>query len=282
MNLLCFFGHHRSASSWTNDSLRTIALACGWRHAIVHNPAMFQHDLKGFYQKKRPDLLTFSNAKWSYLTELPPFLGLHVIRDPRDVLVSSYFSHRNSHPTELWPELVSHRAELKRLSQVDGLLLELECRREQFEDMAAWQYGAEHIYELKMEDFTQRPEHYYPDLFRFWQRLAVSTHPKREELQVTLNRTILRIERRLGWHQKLPRWRTAVTWPWLLQEVIAANAFRRKSGGRVAGEVDLNHHYRMGIHGGWRRYFFPELMTRFKANYNDLLVQLGYEMNKEW
>lgn len=282
MNLLCFFGHHRSASSWTNDTLRMIAIASGWRHAIVHNAAMFDHDLKRYCVRTRPELLTLSNAKWEYVAALPPFMGLHVVRDPRDVLVSSYFSHYKSHPTTEWPELVGHRAELQALSQTDGLLLELECRREQFEDMAAWHYGKDHIYELKMEEFTQRAVHYYSDLFRFWQRLAASTAPQQERRQVTVNRTIHRIERRLGWHNRLPRWQTEVVWPWLLAEVIEANTFQRKSGGRIKGETDLNHHYREGVHGSWRRYFFPELKARFKANYNDLLLQLGYETNEDW
>lgn len=282
MTLLCFWGHHRSASSWTNDGLRMIATACGWRHSVLHNAAMFGDDLPRFYQTTRPDLITFSNAQWAYTAELPAFLGLHVIRDPRDILVSSYFSHRNSHPTAGWPELVSHRAELQARSQAEGLLLELECRRKQFEEMATWQYNTDHIYELKMEEFTVRPAHYYADVLRFWQRLATSTHPKREALQVTLNRTLSRVERRLGWQDRLPRWRTEVTWPWLLQEVVEANQFQRKSGGRVAGEVDLDHHYRKGVHGSWRDYFFPELTARFKAEYTDLLVRLGYETNGEW
>lgn len=282
MTLLCFFGHHRSASSWTNDTLRMIAVACGWRHAVVHNAAMFGGDLPGFCQRTAPDLLTFSNAKWAYLATLPPFLGLHVIRDPRDILVSSYFSHRNSHPTAQWPELVSHRAELQALSQRDGLLLELDCRRDQFADMAAWQYNTDYIYEVKMEDFTAQPAHYYADLFRFWHRLADSSHHQQEASQVMVNRTIARIERRMGWHYRLPRWRSEVTWPWLLQEVIVANAFPRKSGGRATGATDVHHHYREGVHGSWCRYFSPELTARFKARYNDLLVQLGYETNGEW
>jgi hypothetical protein len=282
MTLLCFWGHHRSASSWTNDGLRMIATACGWRHNVLHNAAMFGHDLRGFCQTARPDLITFSNAQWAYTAELPPFRGLHVIRDPRDILVSSYFAHRNSHPTTGWPALVSHRAALQALPQTDGLLLELECRREQFAEMATWHYDTDYVYELKMEEFTARPAHYYADLFRFWQRLAPSTNPKREALQVTLNRTVARIERRLGWRPRLPRWRSEVTWPWFLQEVVEANQFQQKSGGRMAGEVDLDHHYRQGVHGGWRAYFFPELTARFKAEYADLLVRLGYETNAEW
>lgn len=282
MTLLCFFGHHRSASSWTNDTLQMIAIACGWRHTVVHNAAMFENDLRGFCQRTEPDLLTFSNAKWAYLAELPPFLGLHVIRDPRDVLVSSYFSHRNSHSTAQWPALIHHRAELQQLSQAEGLLLELECRREQFADMAAWHYDTDQIYELKMEDFTEQPAYYYTDLFRFWQRLATGSHPQSAAVSITINRLLFRIERRLGWRTRLPRWRAEVVWPWLLQEVVAGNTFQRKSGGRSAGVTDEYHHYREGVHGSWRRYFFPELTARFKANYNDLLVQVGYETNEEW
>lgn len=280
--MLCFFGHHRSASSWTNDILQAIAVALGWQHHVVHNAAMFNHDLRQFCAHEQPDLLTFSNAKWTYLVDLPPCMGLHLVRDPRDILVSSYFSHRNSHPTDQWPELLVHRAELRRVPEAEGLFLELGNRQEEFEDMMTWRYDAPFIYELKMELLTQQPAYYFTKIFSFWDRFQPATHITLERAQVACNRTLWRIEQRKFMKYKLPRWRAESLWPWLQQEVLAANTFHLKSGGREIGQMNPNHHYRVGIAGSWRSYFTPELTRVFKKNHNDLLVMLGYETNADW
>jgi hypothetical protein len=63
---------------------------------------------------------------------------------------------------------------------------------------------------------------------------------------------------------------------------VTANDFRKKSGGRIRGEQDVAHHYRAGIPGDWKNHFFPELTRRFKAEYGDVLIKLGYEKNADW
>ena len=282
MSLLCFFGHHRSASSWVRSILQSVSVAAGWPWQVVHNEAMFGHDLPNFLADTQPELLIFSNAKVRYLADLPAYLGLHVIRDPRDVLVSSYFAHRNSHPTDQWPELVAHRAELQAISQEEGLLREIECRREQFEDMAAWSYNLPTIYEIKMEQLTADPAEHFRELFAFWQRLQPGQNEASERRLVTFNRKMTGLEWRLRHKVRLPRRHRHCIWPWLVDEVVQANSFRHKSGGRSIGETDVQHHYRSGVAGDWRTYFGPELAAQFKANYNDLLLQLGYEANGDW
>ncbi len=282
MSLLCFFAHHRSASSWANDILRTIAVAAGWRHQVVHNAAMFDHDLPAFIRRTKPDLLTFSNAQSCYLQDLPPFKGFHLIRDPRDVLVSAYFSHRNSHPTDQWPELVRHRAELRACSEAEGFMLELTCRGEQFEDMYNWPYNLPHICEMKMEEMVQSPTASFQGLFLFWDRLQESVNEKAERRRVALNRRLWWLERRLKQRLNLPRWSVEKVWPWLIEEVVADHTFRQKSGGRMLGQTNASHHYRNGVAGDWQRHFSPALTRQFKREYNALLLKLGYEASEEW
>lgn len=282
MKLLCYFGHHRSASSWTRGILQSVCIAAGWPFEVVHNASMFQHDLSRFITDTQPELLIFSNAKAKYLADLPAFQGLHVIRDPRDVLVSSYFSHRNSHPTDQWPELVAHQAELQALNQHDGLLQEIECRREQFEDMASWPPDLPTVYEVKMEVLTAYPKQIFAELFAFWGRLQPSQKEGKERRLVSFNKTMHALERRVTTTISLPRWRTKHIWPWLLEEIIDMHTFHRVSGGRRVGETNVFHHYRSGITGDWRNHFSPKLTEQFKVNYGDLLIQLGYEETIDW
>lgn len=282
MSLLCFFAHHRCGSSWTNDMLKAVSHAAGWRHRVAHNTDMFGHDPGRFCRENRVELLTFSNAKSEYLQGLPPFSGLHLVRDPRDVLVSSYFSHRFSHPTNLWPELIEHRRELQALSEQEGLLRELDCRAEQFEDMRAWQYGAPNILEKKMEDVISDPAVQLAEIFTHWGRLAPDLGSTGSRTRAFCNRVAESLERRAGRYCKLPRWRMEQVSTSLLRQVATANNFNLKSGGRAQGEVDLHHHYRAGVPGDWRNYFFDELSRQFKARHSDLLIKLGYEKNADW
>lgn len=51
------------------------------------------------------------------------------VREPFHWLISSYFSHKNTHETEHWPALEQHRKELQTLSFEAGLLKEFEFSR---------------------------------------------------------------------------------------------------------------------------------------------------------
>ena len=127
--MYCFFAHHRCASSSTNDILRELARVLGWRHITVHTPDMYGDNLPEFCRTQHPDLLTFSNARWDHREGLPTFRRVHLIRDPRDVLVSSYYSHRESHSLEGWRELQPHRQALQSANKEQGLLLEIDLFR---------------------------------------------------------------------------------------------------------------------------------------------------------
>ena len=67
-----------------------------------------------------------------------------------------------------------------------------------------------------------------------------------------------------------------------LREVILANRFEARTGGRQRGEENIHSHERKGIAGDWRNYFSPELTRAFKARYGDLLIATGYEKGADW
>jgi hypothetical protein len=52
--------------------------------------------------------------------------------------------------------------------------------------------------------------------------------------------------------------------------------------GRERGVADPLSFLRKGVEGDWKHYFSPEAARLFDSYAGDLLVELGYESNREW
>lgn len=281
MTVFCLFAHHRSASTWSSAIFRELGASFGWRRAVIHDAAAPVADPALSGSRFAADFLVFSNAHPDILGALPAFRGVHLVRDPRDILVSSYFAHRFSHPTADWPELAAHRRELEALNEEDGLLLELDCRRDQFSAMAAWPYGDERVCEWRFEEVIERPVEHVERLLREWGMTVAPRAAALSPFPRAWNKLASRLEARQG-SSLLPRWRSNRIASRQLEGIVRRHAFRAKSGGRRPGEDDPMHHYRSGVPGSWRQHFTPALRRRFRERYGSLLVQLGYERTQEW
>jgi len=166
-----------------------------------------------------------------------PYRRFVVIRDLRDTLVSGYFSIRYSHPM-IASELASWRDRLAALSTEDGLLMLMD----------EWLPLSARI----QESWLRAGE----PLIRYEDMLA-------DDLGV--------LDRVLIGQCALP-----VT-PAQLQAAVARNRFEALSGGRKAGEEDLQAHERKGICGDWKNHFTPRVTNVFLERHGELLARAGYD-----
>ena len=265
----------------------------GVHFKIAHRPFDFQREgsLRGFVQQHEVDFLAYTNANRDYVTDLPFYRGFHVVRDPRDVIVSAYFSHLYSHGTKNWPELEAHRRELQGLSKEDGLLCEMEFSRQEFEEMYAWDYEQEHVLELKMEELTAQPVEGFLQVAQFLDildaRAAARNDVQRFARSLTLKANRLNQKGRRFMPGNLPMFpvprRRLLSIPRPnLRTILRKENFARLSGGRRRGQENVKSHYRKGTPGDWKNHFNEEHIAYVKRHYNDLLIKLGYETDPDW
>lgn len=233
-----YFGHHKCASTWILSILYSICGKLGWTLEIFkHNEP---HNLEGI------DFVVDVGARPSSLDPFQDadFLGFHVIRDPRDIVVSAYFSHKYSHPLDDW--LVKERELLNRVEFEEGFRHSIDSRARQFDEMGTWDYESPYVFETRFELITTDPESVFAEIFHF-----LGLYPK-----------------------KISRKRMA--------KILHYHRFKRLASGRAKGEEDPQHHYRKGIVGDWSNYLVGENKEYFKERYGQLLIDLGYEANFEW
>lgn len=276
--IMAYFGHHKCASMWICSMIAPVASLLGRKYENYYHTRLFDYDLKEALKEDNVGFFSYTNADYDYVKEVKDdIVGFHVVRDPRDICVSAYFSHLNSHPTEHWPELVDHREKLKELSKDEGLLLEMEFRREEFDELFKWDYSLDNVLEIRMEDLTSRPYEGMLEIFKFLGALY------EEEGDIVVKSLMIRRSLLLLKGQsangKNKHFKIA---PAELLGIVYGNRFERKAGKRKKGNEDTKHHYRKGVAGDWVNHFKKEHIEFFKANYNDLLLKLGYEEDEDW
>lgn len=284
-----FFGHHKCATGWISEILMEICFRLGLTLEVTHREVEFRDfpTLNEYADFHDTDVLLYTNAKIEHVRDLKFDSGFHVIRDPRDVLVSAYFSHLHSHPTDDWPELEDHREELESLPKEEGLFCEMDFSAEEFEDMYNWDYTRDDVLELKLEELSPAPVQGFLEVMNFLDMLDRSRTSGAER---TVKSTGLEVNRLLykGRHvlpsgDKAP---TVQTWPSIpketLRTILEEKSFENLSGGREKGKEDVTSHYRKGVPGDWANHFTPALKREFKRRFNEVLLKTGYEQDNEW
>jgi hypothetical protein len=276
--LLAYFGHHKCASTWIHSIIDWVCADAGWKLAYLYDEKPFGTDLAAYVAAEKIDFVSYVNANPKYVN-LGTFRGFHVVRDPRDLVVSAYFSHKNSHPTTDWPELPAHREKLNKLSKSDGLFAEMEFNRPVLEEMRAWDYNQEHVLELRQEELTPDPYRSFLSVFGFLGVLDEENFAKKRQVPY-----LMRAANNIWWRQNKLPWRRAMDKipAERLLGIVHNNRFSNYAGGRKKGQADEQSHYRKGEAGDWANHFTPEHVAHFKELYGDLVSRLGYEKSADW
>ena len=151
-----FFGHHKAASSWLHRLFWNVFTDAGIPYHVYRflDDAEREELSQLVAATRGPLAIGVSNARPGDLEQFEGFKGIHVVRDPRDMIVSAYYSHRDTHP--LFPGLAEERELLKSASYAEGLHVVMDgIMRSTLEDMMRWPGNpGDRMVELKYEDLV--------------------------------------------------------------------------------------------------------------------------------
>lgn len=178
----------------------------------------------------------------SYLAIPKPekYRTFFILRDPRDIVVSWYFSTRYSHkPIGNIPK---YRNDLDKLSLTEGLKYSINKLEETglFKGQRSWMHisaDQENIGILRYEDFACDNYSFLKKLFAY---LNIAM-PEKE-----------------------------------LITLYDRHKFEKYSKNRIKGSEDVKSHYRKGMPGDWKSYFDCSIMAYFRQVTKNLLEELGY------
>lgn len=184
-----------------------------------------------------PLYISFEN--FTALPKAEPYKAFFVQRDPRDILVSWYFSIRYSHTAS--ENIAQQRQALSAMSFDDGILYAMDRlhRSGHFQALRSWIDAPKHNPNVALIRFEDMIGPASLDVFD-----ALFKH-----CDISLPRNVL-------------------------DGLLARYSFEALTG-RKQGEEEKQAHYRKGISGDWNNYFSDALVKRFEELTGDLVVRLG-------
>jgi hypothetical protein len=227
-------GHHKAGTVWFREVLLSVIRHYGLRQ---------QEGLVAPIESAT-DVAFYAHAASFRRDQVDarPFRGSHVVRDPRDLVVSGYEYHRVCH--EDWTRRpqpsyggLSYQDHLRSLSEHDGLMAEIEwMATTTAPEMSGWDYHQPEFLELRYEEALADEQEAFATLFRWYGF---------DDAAVALG-------------------------------LEAVDRLSLRHGGAIP------RHARAGSPGEWRDRLASDHVQRFKELTGDLTVRLGYETDPGW
>ena len=143
--LLFVATHHKAMTTYFHAVLKALALAYDIPFEKVANADL-----------PRPETRMFLSMQGKQdLAQIGPYRGVHVMRDPRDMIVSGYHYHKWTH--ESWVHRLdeageSYQQKLNRLDKTEGLFLEIDHFIFFYRDaLTAWDLDDPDLFEVSYE-----------------------------------------------------------------------------------------------------------------------------------
>lgn len=239
--------HHKTGTIWMQTTFRQIAAKLGIRFVRVHSD-----DIVPAAELVPPMIFFERSGKFEEYPELsgdPRVKILHVIRDPRDIVISGMHYHRKAR--EGWLHEPSDRFGGQTYqAQINGLATD----------------RARYVFEMDNRAATA---------IRTMLRWYDSAHGnclecKYEDLIQDVDMVLFtRVAQHLGFSEDEAR--------------ACRNAFWNNSlFGGMKERKDADEHIRSGEAGQWIDVFDKRLAREFARRFNRALVALGYETDKSW
>jgi len=267
MKMIIHCGHHKCGSVLFGTVLRKIRKMLKLTFRGTKGP-----EKKGIYSSY--DVVVFSNSTIDFARIEKPYTGTHMIRDPRDVIVSGYLYHARCKeewcvnvpdttktPVEfpqipysqyLRPEKwkreymhslngSSYQDNINSRDQQEGLIFEMNnYGRWTIESMLAWNYENPHIMELQFEEVMRDFMGSFEQVFSHY---GFPTSISRELLGLIASENISNLSEK---------------------------------------EIQESQHIHSRQTSKWKEYFSPRHKALFKDMFGDALIKLGYESNNNW
>lgn len=265
---LGYFGHHKCGSMWLSNILFDVSALMGYRP--LQNQINMIKNPKDEINWDSIDFYICTNSVYEKVKQVPNVRGFHVIRDPRDVIVSGYYSHLYSHEILDWYELEEYRSRLEKVDKDEGLMMEIDFTGYFLNHMNTWNYEDPDFMEVKFEDLTQDPSAKFREIFQF---LGIYDDQKGFNTVNTLREYSNRVLRKTTEGKRIGNKINQAA----IDSIVKKRSFKKMSGGRTKSEEDVKSHYRKGTPGDWKNHLKPHHLEYFHSKFPGLVKKLGYE-----
>lgn len=258
--LILHFGYHKAMTSFFNRVFHNICLEFGWPEKQYNSDGELRKD--EILKIAQPAIVSMYNCTITPDEIGIPFRGSHIIRDPRDLLVSGYKYHLWTE--EPWANIpmaeelsarldpgsfslqdqthgISYRELLRSVDEVTGYLIELNFRRKHFQLMEDWDYDNPAVFEIRYEDIFNNEEAVFEKLFAHY-----------------------------GFNRRMQ---------WAAMKYVKAFSF---SSLKQQGATGSQKHASVGNPSQWRNKLPAAVQDAFRERHSSLLIRLGYEKDNRW